>query len=151
LRRVAARGQDRRVRLLVVPIASSLCLAACASPLVFDDVIGEPVRAGDEFTLVLGGDQARLGTSDFILWFEAVTEDSRCATGVTCVWEGNARARFRLRDHGDDQQFELDTSQRFETRRKTPVGMLTLVRLEPPAPVPNPKQYVATLRLESLP
>lgn len=145
-------GKIGRVRHLVVPVAFSLCLAACASePLVIDDVLGEPVHSGEEFKLVLGGEQVRLDKPDLILWFEEVVEDSRCAKGVTCVWEGNARARFRLRNHGDDESFELNTSHRFETQRRTPIGTLVLRRLEPQAPVTNPKQYVATLYLESAP
>lgn len=143
-------GKIARVRHFVLPIAFSLCLAGCASaPVVFDDTFHEPVHGGDEFKLQIGGDSAHLGDTDLFLWFEAVTEDSRCAKGVACVWEGNARARFRLRKDGNDEFVELNTSHRFETRRKIAIGTLVLRQIEPQTPVADPKEYVATLYLET--
>ena len=49
--------------------------------------IGEPIRlaAGDAATL--GGVPVR---------FVAVTEDSRCPEGATCVWQGRARVRLAV-------------------------------------------------------
>lgn len=138
------------MRQFVVPIASSFCLAACANaPIATDAVAVVPVHAGDEFKLVLGRGGARLGDSDVFLWFEEVTEDSRCAKGVACVWEGNARARFRVRADGNDEFVELNTSTRFETRRRIAIGTVVLRGIDPRPPVPDPGLYVATLRVEA--
>jgi len=47
---------------------------------------------GSSFRLVDGESVEELGT----LRFEAVTEDSRCPTGVDCVWEGEATVQISL-------------------------------------------------------
>lgn len=50
----------------------------------------DSIKVGDEFGLVFGGKVTLQGT-DLTLSFKDVTEDSRCAEGAVCVWEGNAR------------------------------------------------------------
>jgi hypothetical protein len=148
LRGGARRGQDRRVRHLVASIAFGLCLAACsAAPVPHYDTFDAPVHAGEEFRLAVG-EHVQIGDSNLFLWFESVPEDSRCPKNVTCVWEGNARARFRLRDNGHDEYVELNTSSRFEQRRRIAIGALVLRNVDPQPPVEDPKPYVVTLFIE---
>ena len=98
-------------------------------------------------------------TNDWLI-FEAVREDSRCARDVTCVWEGNARVTFTLReavpgkDPGTlyevvDETLDLNTSGRFNQRWKLPVGWLVLQGLVPQPPIEDPNEYVATLFIEA--
>ena len=101
-----------------------------------------------------------IGDTNYGLIFDAVREDSRCARDVTCVWEGNARISLTLREavpgkdpgtlhEGVDETLELNTSGRFDQRRKLPVGWLVLRGLAPQPPIEDPKQYVATLFIEA--
>ena len=132
-------------------------VAGCTSaPVVVPDKGHAPVNAGEEFTLVVG-DSARLGDSELLLMFDGVSEDSRCPRNVTCVWEGNARVKFILREYSHtearaievlDENVELNTSGRFPQRWKLPVGWLVLRGLGPQAPIDDPKNYVATLFIE---
>jgi len=139
----------------LVPIGFSLSLAACATtPVAFDDAVDDSVRAGDnpvltgeEFELSIG-ERARIDGTAISIEFEAVTEDSRCAKGVVCVWEGNARARFLLREDVHDEYVELNTSNRFDTRRTIGPGSLVMRGLDPRPPVADPRQYVVTLFIE---
>jgi hypothetical protein len=146
------------VRNLFVSIGFSFCLAACSSaPVVFNDDIGQsmasghggnnPVLTGEEFKLAIGED-APISDTGLSLVFETVAEDSRCAKGVVCVWEGNARARFRLRDGVHDEYIELNTSNRFESRHRIAPGILVMRGLDPQPPVPDSKRYVVTLVIE---
>jgi hypothetical protein len=42
----------------------------------------------EKFELPVGG-SARIASTDLTVVFEEVESDSRCPTGVTCVWEGD--------------------------------------------------------------
>ena len=147
------------MRIRVATFAFSLCLAACTgapAPAPGDGAGHPPVPVGEEFTLAVG-DSARIGETDLVILFDAVAEDSRCATNVTCVWEGNARARFTVREYSAmsqrtvevlDDAFELNTSGRFTQRRRTPVGDLVLRHIDPQPPIDDPAKYIAVLIIE---
>ena len=81
--------------------------------------------------------------------FEGVFEDSRCPTGVQCVWAGDAAATFTLeKPPSPAQQRTLHTNGRFE--RQASVDAF-VVRLEDVKPYPkeaaatSPGDYRATL------
>ena len=147
-------GKIARVRNCISVLLVIAMVAACTGAPVADPQPGHgPVAIEQEFTLEVG-DSARIGETDLVLMFEAVTEDSRCARNVTCVWEGNARVKLVLREYSHmdartievlDENLELNTSGRFEQRRKIPVGFIELRGLEPQPPIEDPKKYVATL------
>ena len=48
-----------------------------------------------EFTLSVH-DMVVVHGTNVLIFFESVTEDSRCPTGVQCPWEGNAAVRLEL-------------------------------------------------------
>jgi hypothetical protein len=85
--------------------------------------------------------------------FVRVRDDSRCPTGVTCIWEGDAIVELRLQTSGGgSESLELHANPQF-TRQATVHGItIALERLaphpKPDEPVP-PAAYVATLRLGS--
>lgn len=147
-------GKIARVRNCISLLLVVAIFAACAgAPVEVPDPVHGPVEVGQEFTLAVG-DSARIGATELVLMFESVSEDSRCARNVTCIWEGNARVKLVLRDHSHrdartievlDENLELNTSGRFEQRRKIPVGFIELRRLAPRPPIEDPKKYVATL------
>ena len=70
--------------------------------------LGAPVPLGRDFALA-PGQSARIAVFDRTVAFEAVLEDSRCPSGVTCVWAGNARVRLRLTRSGQDTTIVLNT------------------------------------------
>ena len=80
------------------------------------------------------------------LSFEAVTNDSRCPEGVTCVWGGNAKIALKLSKTGKRlARIELNTG--MEPKQKLYYGYdVRLVRLQPKK-IPYIKQgdYVATI------
>ncbi len=86
---------------------------ACQSEVVAP---GQPVpevvtaTLGTEFELRLG-QSARVGDTGVSLVFQSVAEDSRCPTGVTCVWEGNGRVLLGFhRGDGPLQTTDLNTT-----------------------------------------
>jgi len=81
--------------------------------------------------------------------FEGVSEDSRCPTGVQCVWAGDAAVTFTLeKSPAAALQCTLHTNGRFQ--RQTDYDTFT-VRLEDLKPYPKqdaaiaPGDYRATL------
>lgn len=54
------------------------------------------------FSLQVGEQKAAANTSDMVVHFTQVTDDSRCPKGVNCVWEGEAVAELVLGKLGTD-------------------------------------------------
>jgi len=103
-----------------------------------------PIKLGQEFTLPKGG-EAKVEGTHFTLIFDGVPEDSRCAEGTTCVWEGNARISLTVRDL-HDERMELNTSARFAQKLDFEGYVIELRSLEPvrSASAQSPP-YAATL------
>lgn len=100
---------------LIVPLLA-LALAGCVS---YD------TRQGD------GIPRARIGQGidlrDFEVMPQQVIEDSRCPTGVQCVWAGQVRLRVRIDFPGGVDSRELTLG------KEEPIGpgTLTLVEANP--------------------
>ncbi|NNF59280.1 MAG: hypothetical protein HKN04_13680 [Rhodothermaceae bacterium] len=83
--------------LLALPLVFALSAAGCGTPRPIaaesSSMIDEPApmvgtrSLGERFTLERGASALVDGQR---LRFDAVLEDSRCPTNVTCVWEGKA-------------------------------------------------------------
>jgi hypothetical protein len=121
-------------------------------------------RLGQEFQL-RPGDFIWLQDGVHLLKFDRVAEDSRCAAGVACVWEGNARILVEMAQvdvlandpslprrgpdlylFSDETSFTLNTSTRFPTRSSALGYTVELRRLEPAPRADTPIQgYEATL------
>ncbi len=104
----------------------------------------------DDFRLQIG-QSALVATIGLEVGFQAVTADSRCGKGETCVWEGDATVRVWLQmDGGAKEERELHTGSRMPTAVDFANFSIGLVALHP-APVSGraiePTEYVATLRV----
>jgi hypothetical protein len=132
------------LRLISLP----LLLAACASGGGNGPTSPTP-GLNEEFTLAPGQSAAVNGTN-VRLTFDRVSEDSRCPTDVTCVWEGDAVVVLKVKVDAEETTREVHTQGGEPRLRKAPVGnyVVTLVRLEP-APrstsTIEPSAYRATL------
>ena len=135
-------------------LVTCVLLAGCAAA---PDTAVVKAKPGEEFQLSLGGDIG-LVDSPYLIIFEKVLEDSRCARGTTCVWEGNARAGLTVREFawvGDNRVEVLDRNMELDTRATRPLEgrfddyVLELRGLEPypSADTQNGSSpaYVATL------
>ena len=121
-----------------------LCSSGCVSG-------SEPtIRAGlnENFELHVG-QSATVDTLALEVEFEAVTADSRCAKGVTCVWEGDAVVRLRLQwSDAPPESVELHTTANGQGSVTVDGYDISLVALGP-VPVSghsiSPSEYVVTL------
>jgi hypothetical protein len=89
----------RSLYFLVFPcvvLAASSCSA-------LDDV---QVRLNEEFCLSIG-QYASVTGEDLVVSFEEVTEDSRCPSDVTCVWEGRVSCVVELMHTGSSDRMTL--------------------------------------------
>jgi hypothetical protein len=118
-------------------------LAACASNPALAPA--PRVNLGEEFTLGLGQGASLDGTPYHVM-FQKVIEDSRCAQGMTCVWEGNAKVEIVLMKDDTGFQLELNTSPRIPTAKNGSGLVVELRRLEPlPQAGAQTEGYTATL------
>lgn len=54
--------------------------------------------------------QKTLAKSKLTIKFVSLVEDSRCPTGVNCVWAGNAKIRIKVSKGKESKTFELNTT-----------------------------------------
>jgi hypothetical protein len=58
---------------------------------------------GQEFTLYVGK-TVNIGAEDLSIMFVEVDGDSRCPTGVQCVWAGEAKCRMSVKYQGSSSE-----------------------------------------------
>lgn len=91
------------------------------------------------------GEEVAVDSSELVLKFDDVTEDSRCPYPLMCFWAGNARVLFRV----NGQEIALNTS--LPSRDTTVIGFTLALRLLRPYPhVDHPirkDDYIARVRI----
>lgn len=95
------------------------------------------------------GVTVEVGGEPITITFERVTEDSRCPTGVQCVWAGDATVRLRAEAPKADRA-ALDLHTHVSRAREADYRgyRIRLVQLAPwpkEGSTPSPDQYVATI------
>ena len=146
-------------RLTSTSFTAALLVFACAN----DGTLGvredrtrveRTVETGGTFTIRVGEVVLVEGTH-VLLFFEGVSEDSRCPTGVQCPWAGNAAARFEVSlDNAElaPQPIVLNTN--LEPGQTDKFGVrIRLEGLDPypadPGPPIDPASYVAEMAVGS--
>ena len=80
-------------------LALLIMLAGCTSPVTISPdgprAVATSVEVGRAFDLRVGEEAAVVGT-ELRIRFDGVRQDSRCPTGVQCVWSGDAEAALRI-------------------------------------------------------
>ena len=71
-----------------------------------DNEQGKTFQVGQNFELALG-EAAACDCGGLTITFTEVLEDSRCPTGVECVWEGQAKIQFQLKMEDGEETIEL--------------------------------------------
>ncbi len=104
------------------------------------------VQLGQQFELRVGG-SATVSGENLTVSFQGVPSDSRCHTGVQCVWAGNAVVQVVLSQGGKAAGLELNTN----LEPKTGTYLNYEIELVSLAPYPSAKsgaisqsQYRAT-------
>lgn len=104
---------------VLLVMASVACATNAQSPVAAQTTpAAAQTMSPTELTLA-PGESGRVPDSEAAITFEAVVEDSRCPTGVTCVWEGDAAVRIRVEEPGAaPATYTLHTSDRFGREAK---------------------------------
>jgi hypothetical protein len=68
----------------------------------------QTVALNESFTLSIGQTQ-RLHDSAFSITFIGIEYEGRCPTESTCIWQGDAAAKFEVRGDGPPQSITLHT------------------------------------------
>lgn len=122
----------------LVMLAFVVLLSGCAessdSRLTCDTPAVQPVL-GESFNLRYG-EQTALAGGNLSLTFVQVLEESRCPTGVQCIWEGNAQIGLKA-EHptSSSATLTLNTSSRYDTEATYQAYKVQLLHV-----VPYPKQ-----------
>lgn len=99
------------------------------------------------------GSTASLANGAVQLDFVRVANDSRCPTGTTCVWEGDAEIQVRIQRRGSvAHSVTLHSNPRFIRTVSVDGVTVTLEQLRPHPEADRPvaaDDYVATLQVES--
>ena len=105
-------------------------------------------RLGEPFDLRPG--EVAFVSSGLRVEFLGVVSDSRCPTGVQCIWEGDATVRLTVLSNGR-RTLELHTSARFDQEAAFDGYLIALEGVDPQpsagVPIP-PADYVARLRVD---
>ncbi|MDQ3576324.1 MAG: hypothetical protein M3443_01690 [Actinomycetota bacterium] len=106
------------MRKLVLAAVTLFAMVGCAertSPARSGSTPPPPGPAlGADFT-VAKEKSVTLSTGDVEVAYNALVEDSRCAPGTTCVWEGDATVRITLNVGGGPEALQLHTNPQFAT------------------------------------
>jgi hypothetical protein len=87
--------------ILLLPVVSLSCTANI------------PASLGQQFTLPVNRTAEITGES-FLIRFVAVTSDSRCPTGVYCVWAGQAKCQLRITYQSSTETLEVTISSQMQ-------------------------------------
>jgi hypothetical protein len=92
------------------------------------------------------------GDHNISIMLDSVTQDSRCPSGVECIWAGNAVARFIFIADNNSTKFSLNTLSSF--RRDTTIAgfKIELLSLKPYPEYPHPikqEDYIAEIKITS--
>ncbi len=141
----------RGIKLLFVASASvSLACAGSGAAVGSNNSSGTKVVAIDQDFGLSQGETAAIDGGALTVNFVKVAEDSRCPTGVQCVWAGNGAASLTIAPSGASK-FSVTLNTMLTPRTATASSYsVSLVGLEP-----YPKQgstipaasYIATLRI----
>lgn len=136
------------MRALLLLLASAACTAAvpgpstpARAPAVMNAARAESVRIPIGATVPVPGTKVTVT-------FEQVRDDSRCPTGVSCVWEGDAIVVLRVQGPGGAASVELHANPRFARAGSAHGVTLTLEKLEPHPEAERPvapSAYVVTV------
>jgi hypothetical protein len=139
-------GPGRIIAGLSLLMTGLVLASGCTA--VADNAIA--VSLEQNFDLQIG--QSALASSENLqVDFLAVTEDSRCGKGETCVWEGDGSVRIALQIAGGARaEHELHTNSRMQAAVDVANFSIGLVALNPPAisgRAIERSEYVATFRI----
>ena len=91
-----------------------IACARCGQSGAASDASALPVAPPDTVDLAFR-DTLFLADGDDWLMFDSLAHDSRCPTGATCVWEGNAEVELSLYQDDSLHTLALNTHPNFRT------------------------------------
>lgn len=132
-----------------VSVVSAFCLILAVGCAVATD---QEIEASLDETFELAvGDSALISPENIAVTFLAVTADSRCGKGDTCVWAGDGVVQIRVQVNGIDQgKYEVHSNPREGSAASFDSFNIRLVSLLPQAvagTVIAQDEYVAVLRI----
>ena len=124
--------------------AAAACNGAAPDPAAPDApvLVRADVEPGDMFTLA-PGTAARIPDADLWVQFVEVTEDSRCAVDVQCVWAGDAGVVVQTVRAGIEMAWLLHTPSEQLGPRSVDVGGGWTLELTGLEPTPHSERRIA--------
>jgi hypothetical protein len=84
---------------------------------------------------------------------DSILEDSRCPSGVMCVWEGNAKVRFNFIQNNNLTKFSLNTANSFRKDTLVAGYKIQMINVKPYPVYPdfiNQNDYKAIIKITAV-
>jgi hypothetical protein len=136
--------------ILTLTIAAVGC-AGSGAAVGSNNPVGKKVVAVDEDFDLAAGATATIDGGSFTLTFDKVAEDSRCPTGVQCIWAGNGAVVLTVAPPGAaSYSVTLNTTLTPHAATAGPyqIGLVGLKPYPKQGSVIPAASYVATLRID---
>jgi hypothetical protein len=137
----------KKLTLFLALVAIALCIVPACSKANPNEI---PVSANTNFLLPVGK-TALLKGQDLSFKFDSVTTDSRCPTGVICVWAGEARCKMLVTQNGKNQEVILTQSGASADNVQAFIGKYQVSFQLSPYPKAgspiNPQDYTLSMKL----
>lgn len=129
------------MKILAFLIGFVLLIAAarCGQSGAANDATGLAVAALPDTLNLAYQDTLFLSAGKDWLLFDSLAHDSRCPTGATCVWEGNAKIGFSVFQDDDRHAFALNTHPNFQTDTTLAAWLSRRLRVVAPEHLAGPE------------
>jgi len=135
-----------KLLLLIFIMINGLLFASC------NQSKGDSVKAGldSDFKLPVGK-TVEIKTENILIQFDKVISDSRCPSGVTCVWAGEAKCVLRVTQNQKTSEITITQSGSSESTNSGFLDTYQVIFKLDPYPAVNqtidPHDYILTMRL----
>ncbi len=137
-------------RVLALSIFAAVACAGSGGAVGSNNPVGTKVVAVDQdFDLAPGG-TGTIDSGALTLTFDKVAEDSRCPTGVQCVWAGNGTVMLTVAPSGASKysvQLNTTLDPHAATAGPYQIGLVGLKPYPKQGSTIPPKSYIVTLRI----
>jgi hypothetical protein len=141
-----------KVFIIVAIFTLVICLVGIAGCSRDDDDVNKIRAEVGAFVNIPNGETALISAEKLYIKFDSVISDSRCPTGVTCIWAGEATAKVQMKLNGQISEIVLTDNGGKDGMSQTTFNTYKLTFQIKPYPVagvtPTSSDYVLSIKID---